>query len=120
MFKKLAYLWNNGNNLKYLTRGVIGSMAAIFINGSILQAFMLENGISEKNVAFFVSILQVVQVSVMLLVSPIVDKFKNIVKICGCVDLSLVAYSLLLGSICLLSDCKILIFSSNSFPSFII
>ena len=75
MFKKLVYIWNMNNNLKYLMRGTIFSIASLFITGSIIQAFMLENGIDAKSVAYYVSALQIVQVSVMLLISPVVDRF---------------------------------------------
>ena len=99
MFKKLVYIWNMNNNLKYLMRGTIFSIASLFITGSIIQAFMLEKNIKEKSVAYYVSALQIVQVSVMLLISPVVDRFKNIIKLKSVLILFQVTYTALLAFI---------------------
>ena len=103
MFKKLHHIWNYNNNLKYLMRGVLYSVPSLFMTGSIIQAFMLENGVSEKSVAFYVSVLQIVQVAVMLVASSFVDRLKNIIKIKGFIFLFQVSYAVLLAVISLVS-----------------
>ena len=101
--EKLKHYWVSSNNLKYLSVGLLTSVANLFLSGSILQSFMLKNGISEKNVAFFMSALQIVQVSVMLCMSPVVDRIKRIIKVNASVNLSVAVYALLLAAISVLS-----------------
>lgn len=103
MFKKLYYIWNQNNNLKYLMRGMLYSVPTLLMTGSIIQAFMLENGVSEKQVTYYGSVLQIVQVSVMLIASTFVDRLRNIIKIKGFIFLFQVSYAVLLAIICVAS-----------------
>ncbi len=51
------------------------------IAGSVIQAFLLENGLSEAMVTSYLSVVQIVQVSVMLVLSLIIDKIKNVLRV---------------------------------------
>ena len=57
--------------------------AILMIAGSVIQAFLLENGINEVLVTSYLSVVQIVQVSVMLVVSLLIDRVKKIVRLCA-------------------------------------
>lgn len=67
------------NETKYYIETALWHIALMMINGSIMQTCLLELGTNSNYVSLFVSIMQVVQVVAMLLFSPRVDKFKNII-----------------------------------------
>ena len=68
------------NHLKYYSASALYNFCYILTTGSVIQGFMLEGGISEKYVSFYVSAMQMVQVIVMLLMSGRVEKTKNTIK----------------------------------------
>ena len=68
----------NNNNSKYLVQSIAYSTALLMIAGSVIQAFLLENGLGEHMVTSYLSVVQIVQVSVMLVVSLVIDKIKKI------------------------------------------
>ena len=70
-----------GNYSKYLIISTLYNTALIFFTGSVIQGFMLECGISEENVSFFVSAMQMVQAVIMLLMSGYIENTKRIIKI---------------------------------------
>ena len=57
------------------------STAILMIAGSVIQAFLLENGLSEHVVTSYLSVVQIIQVSVMLVMSLIIDKIKNCLSV---------------------------------------
>ena len=71
----------NNNNSKYLIQSIAYSTALLMIAGSVIQAFLLENGLSERMVTSYLSVVQIVQVSVMLVVSLVIDRIKNILRV---------------------------------------
>lgn len=92
------------NENKYIIQSIAYSVALLLISGSVIQAFLLENGISETKVALYLSIVQVIQVVSMLVVSMLVDRVKNVIRLCA---LSTVFQLALYGAlilICVLND----------------
>lgn len=69
------------NNTKYLIQSSMFSTALLMIAGSVIQAFLLENGLGEGVVTSYLSIVQMVQVSVMLVLSLVIDKIKNVIRV---------------------------------------
>lgn len=69
------------NYIKYYLQQIFYNCAVILINGSVIQTFLMEYGVSGDNVAMYVSVLQIVQVLVMLGVSGFVENLKNIIKV---------------------------------------
>ena len=69
------------NNTKYLIQSTIYSTALLMIAGSVIQSFLLENGMSETVVTAYLSVVQIVQVSVMLVLSLVIDKIKNVLRV---------------------------------------
>ncbi len=69
------------NESKYILHSIAYSTSLLLIAGSVIQSFLLENGISETIVTSFLSLVQIIQVSVMLVISLVIDKLTNIVKI---------------------------------------
>ena len=74
------FFMKNRNNLVFYLQATIYNCAFLFISGSIVQSFMLESGINESKVSFYVSALQIIQVIVMLVISGLVENIKNIFK----------------------------------------
>lgn len=70
----------NANDKKYISLSTLYATALLLMSGSIIQSFMLENGISESRVAIYLSVVQIIQVSLMFGVSLIIDKIKNVIK----------------------------------------
>ena len=68
------------NEIKFYMNGAFFSVAGIVIGGTILQSFMLECGLREQQVSFYMSVVQLVQVLVMLLCSGIVDRLKHVIR----------------------------------------
>lgn len=77
------------NNFIYGLNVVLYNHAALtLITGSVLQSFMLESGISEQQVASFVSVLQIVQAIIMLFCSGLIDRMKSLIKMTALMQLS--------------------------------
>jgi len=68
------------NYIKYYLQQIFYNCVVILINGSVIQTFLMEYGVSGERVAMYVSVLQIVQVAVMLGVSGVVENLKNIIK----------------------------------------
>ncbi len=92
------------NDNKYIIQSITYNIALLLISGSVIQAFLLENGISETMVALYLSIVQIVQVVSMLVVSVLVDRVKNILKLCALSTLYQLALYGALILICILND----------------
>lgn len=73
---------NKSNEIKYYIANPLHSCGfALVGTGSIIQGFLLKSGISEKNVAFFVSAMLVVQMAAMILTSGAIENLKKIIKV---------------------------------------
>ena len=69
------------NNKNYIIHVTLYTVACTLITNSIIQGFMLENGIPEATVMLYLSVIQGTQVCVMFCFSLIVDKIKNIMRL---------------------------------------
>lgn len=65
----------------YIIHTALYTVACTLITNSIIQGFLLENGMNEKNVLLYLSTVQAVQVGVMFLFSLVVDKLKKIMQL---------------------------------------
>lgn len=68
----------NRNNLIYYIQTAAYNIATVLSTGAVIQTYMLECGISDSSVSFYVSALQVIQTVMMLLVSKVTENIKNI------------------------------------------
>ena len=68
------------NHNKYLLQSTLYSTANMMIAGSVIQAFLLESGVAESIVTWYLSLVQIIQVSVMMCLSLVIDRIKKIVK----------------------------------------
>ena len=92
------------NDKNYMLHHTLYNVAYSIITNSILQGFMLENGLKEEKVLLYLAVVQAIQIFIMLGFSHIVDKLKK--------TMSIYAYSILLQTtmfgavifICLYSD----------------
>ena len=71
----------NKNEYKYYLQTALWNTVLMMINGSVIQACMLEFGIGAEHVSFFVSAMQIIQVVVMLMISKYTEKIKNIISV---------------------------------------
>jgi len=69
------------NNVNYIIHQAVYSAATLLITNAIIQAFLLECGVSESTVTAYLSIVQVVQVAVIFIFSALIDKIKKIVPL---------------------------------------
>ena len=68
------------NNVKYFIQNTLYSTANMMITGSVIQGFLLESGVSESIVTAYLSVVQIIQVSVMLIFSMLIDRIRNILR----------------------------------------
>ncbi len=68
------------NHTKYILHSATYSTFLMMIAGSVIQAFLLENGLSDRVVTLYLSVVQMVQVSVILIVSLIIDRIRNVLR----------------------------------------
>jgi MFS family permease len=93
------------NNFIYGLNVVLYNHAALtLITGSVLQSFMLESGISEQQVASFVSVLQIVQAIIMLFCSGLIDRMKSLIKMTALMQLSTLPMYIVLVAFSIWSD----------------
>ena len=71
----------NKNEYKYYLNTALWHIVLMMINGSVMQACMLEIGISAGNVSFFVSAMQFVQVVIMMSISKAAERIKKVIPI---------------------------------------
>ncbi len=85
------------NEHKFIIQQIAYSIAVMLISGSVIQAFLLENGISETKVALYLSVIQIVQVGCMLALSVVIDRVKKVLGICAVTTIfQLVVYAVLI------------------------
>ena len=68
------------NQLLFYIQSASCSCLYLITVGTIIQTFMLESGISETRVSFFVTAFQIIQTLTMLLISKVIENIKNILK----------------------------------------
>jgi len=71
------------NERIFIIQNITYTIAVMLISGSVIQAFLLENGISESKVALYLSVIQLVQVGCMLALSVVIDKVKSVLRLCA-------------------------------------
>ena len=69
------------NIKKYYIRYFLYYFANTFVSGGIIQSFMLEGGITSSQVSVYTAVIQIVQAAAMLLLGPVPEKKRDIVKI---------------------------------------
>lgn len=69
------------NETKLHIQWILNSLIVFILNGTLLQTFLLENGLDEQTVTFSLSVLQIVQMLTIFLFSGIVDRMKRIKKL---------------------------------------
>lgn len=69
------------NEVKYYTQNVLYNFLYIFLASTVLQTFLLECGFAENTVNVYFSVMQIVQLSVMLIFSKKLDRVKNIIGV---------------------------------------
>lgn len=79
---------NKLNEIKYYIANPLHSCGfALVGTGSIIQGFLLKSGVTDKNVAFFVSAMLVAQMLSMTIFSGAVENMKNMIKISAVIPL---------------------------------
>ena len=69
----------NKNEYKYYLNTALAHIVLMMVNGSVMQACMLEIGIGAGNVSFFVSAMQFVQVVIMMSFSKAAERIKKVI-----------------------------------------
>ncbi len=112
------------NENKFIIQSITYSAALLLISGSVIQSFLLENGLSETMVTIYLSIVQMVQVGAMLVVSLLIDRVKNILRLCAFSTLFQIGLYLALILLCVFNDITLtfkytLVFSAGIFTNII-
>lgn len=97
----------NRNERKYILECLFYNTAVMLMSGSVIQAFLLENGANETAISLYLSVFQMVQVVTMLILSMFVDKIKNIVKASALLALSQLGFFAALIAICVFNNVTI-------------
>jgi predicted MFS family arabinose efflux permease len=69
------------NYFIYYIQQILLSCVSLLITGSVIQNFLLENGGTENSVSLYVSLLQVLQVIVMLMFSKKMENLKHFFRV---------------------------------------
>ena len=65
------------NETKLHIQWILYALIVFILNGTLLQTFLLENGLDEQTVTFSLSVLQIVQMLTIFLFSGIIDKMSK-------------------------------------------
>ncbi|MBE7021709.1 MAG: MFS transporter [Ruminococcaceae bacterium] len=76
----------------------------LFINGTILQGFMLESGITEERVQTFVSVMQIIQCAATVLLSRKLERVNHLIKTSAFNYFLHLPMLMALGTFCLLPE----------------
>lgn len=71
------------NIVKFHLHNIFLNLLVLFINGAIFQTFLLECGMSEHSVNVYCSVMQIIQMTVMLVFSGKIDKINNVIRTSG-------------------------------------
>lgn len=69
------------NEAKQYCSGAMLSIMVYMLGGAILQAFMAECGVAEEKIGIFVSVMQIVQICMITLLSPLMDRIKRVLAV---------------------------------------
>lgn len=69
------------NEAKQYCSGAMLSIMTYMLGGTILQAFMAECGVEEEKIGIFVSVMQIVQICMITLLSPLMDRIKKVLAV---------------------------------------
>lgn len=94
------------NILKFYIQNIVIFVMSVVLGGAILQTVLIEYGMAESTVNIYCSVMQVVQMLVMLMISPRVDRIKNVI--------GAVAYSILPSLPLTVFVCMLCIFNNIS------
>lgn len=72
------------NETKYYLMTILYALVT-FAASSVLQAFLLELGLSAETVSVYISATQIIQVAVMLSLGSLIERAKNIILLCATV-----------------------------------
>jgi len=65
---------------KYIVNSILWTLISTVVSGAMFQTFLLEKGVSEDRVGSLVSLMQFVQLVVILVFSKFIDRIKNIIR----------------------------------------
>lgn len=68
------------NKAKYYLQQTASHIILLFVTNSMIQAFLLQSGITEEKVAFYLTTMQIVNAVVTFLLTFFIDQIKNIMK----------------------------------------
>ena len=85
---------------KYIINNVLWTFLSTVLIGAMLQTFLLEKGFSEDKVGQYVSLMQFVQMSVILIFSKFVDKIKNVIRLTAVSNLLYLPMLVLMSTMC--------------------
>lgn len=84
------------NERKFFISNTLEKIVFMMLNGAVLQTFLVEGGMEEQKVGFFLSLMQVLQVAVILIASAGADRLKNMIRKTAVVHLMDIPFVLLL------------------------
>lgn len=91
------------NVIKYFASIMTSSVVAMLAGGAILQAFLIESGLSEESVNFLMSAMQIMQVTVMVGLSKKMDRASNIIGLSAFPRLCDIPLIIFLFALCFLT-----------------
>lgn len=68
------------NTRKFYIHSVLWNLIFLMTSGSIVQSFLLEKGFTEEMVNIFISVMQIIQVIVILSFSQKADSLRNVIR----------------------------------------
>ncbi len=69
------------NSTIYYLQSAATGIVSLLVTNSMIQAFLLQSGISEERVALYLTVMQVVNALVTFLLTFFIDRIKNILKL---------------------------------------
>jgi len=84
----------------YYIKNTLYTVVLLFFVGGLTQTFMLEAGIDEQRVARFISLMQIAEVSSMVLLSGYFEKRKDVFRLYGMFHLIVLPMALAMLAVC--------------------
>lgn len=79
------------NNTKYYLQQTVSNIVVMLVTNSMIQAFLLQSGISEEKVALYLTTMHIVNAAITFLLTFFIDKIKNILRVYSYLAFSQVA-----------------------------
>lgn len=76
------------NNKKYYLQQAAASIVSLLVTNSMIQAYLLQCGISEERVALYLTVMQIVNAGITFLLTFFIDRIKNVLKVYSYLTLS--------------------------------